>query len=320
MIPKVKHAAAIVITTYRRCDDLIRCINSCLAQDMVCEILVFDDASDDDTAERIRKAFPTVRLFASSERKGLIVNRNRGFTEASAPIVISIDDDAYFSRPDIVSGAVRILGHDPQIGAVAMPYIEPLPRRSHSSQTDPFQGKPGQDLRAYVGCAHAVRRQVALQLGGYREFFVHQHEERDLCLRMRAAGWRIVYGDTAPIVHMANPDREQNRVIYYGGRNQILFETLNAPFPEVVWRVWLASLGIIRYRFAWRTLPVKMRAIGAGLVESARYWNLRRPVTRKLYSEYRTLKSHGSETWDGPMPPPCHERTFKQSPAVPPTR
>jgi len=308
---------AIVITTYRRCDDVITCINSCLAQDLACEILVFDDASDDGTAERIRKAFPGVRLFASSERKGLIVNRNRGFREASAPIVISIDDDAYFSRPDIVSGVTRTLKSDPRIGAVAIPYIEPLSRQSHSSRTGPFYGRAGQDLRTYVGCAHAVRRQVALQLGGYREFFVHQHEERDLCLRMRAAGWRIVYGDTGPIVHMASPNRERDRMMYYGGRNQILFETLNAPFPDLVWRVGAASLGFLRYRFAWTTLALKMRAIGAGLVQSARHWRLRRPVTHKLYREYRKLQSHGAIAWDGPIPPPCHETAPQQRSTVP---
>ncbi len=302
---------AIVISTHRRCDELIRCVNSCLAQNTECEILIFDDASDDRTAERIRKKFPRLRLFVSSKRRGPTANRNRGFKEAAAPIVISIDDDAYFSQPDIVSRAADILKRDPTIGAVAIPYIEPLCRRSLSSLAKPFKGKPGQELRAFVGCAHAVRRDVALQLGGYREFFFYQHEERDLCLRMRDAGWRIVYGDTGPVVHMASPIRDRDWMMYHSVRNQVLFEGLNAPFPDVLWRVGITSLGILKYRFAWATLPLKVRTIGAGLIESVRRWRVRSPVSRKLYREYRRLQSHGSEAWDGPIPPPCHETAVK---------
>lgn len=302
-----EYEASIVISTFNRASDLVRCIRSCLAQDIDCEILVYDDASDDLTAKTIRELFPQVRLFISPARVGYIVARNRGFKDASAPVVVSIDDDAYFSRPNIVRQAVAIFRRDPSVGAVAIPFIEPLHRRSLSSLETPFSGEAGQELKAYVGCAHAIRRHVALQLGGYREFFVHQREEQDLCLRMRAAGWRIVYGDTGPIVHMVSPDREQHRAMYYGARNQILCETLNVPFPDGLWRVGLISLGMIKYRFSWNTLLLKLRGIGSGLVESARRWNLRAPVTHKVYHKHRRLQAHGPELWEEPVPPPCHE-------------
>jgi glycosyltransferase involved in cell wall biosynthesis len=302
-----EYEASIVISTFNRAHDLVRCIKSCLAQDTESEIIVYDDASDDGTAEAVRRLFPEVRLFVSRERRGQAANRNCGLKDASSPFVVSIDDDAYFSRRDIVHQVVAMLNSDRTIGAVAIPYIEPLERRSLSSLKSPFNGKSGQDLRSYVGCAHALRRDVALRLGGYRDFFGGWHEERDFCVRLRSAGWRIVYGDTGPVVHMVSTNRDQDRITYYGGRNQVLCETLNVPFPDVLWRVGLTSLGMIRYRFSWSTLPLKMRAIGAGLVESARHWNLRAPVTHKLYHEHRRLLSHGPEPWEEPVPPPCYE-------------
>src|ERR1039458_379658 len=262
---------SIVVTTRNRCDEALRAVASCYAQNYgAIEILVFDDASEDDTVAAVTRAFPKVRMFANQERAGYVYNRNRGFAEANGNYVFSIDDDAYFSHSGIVSAIVAIFETDPTAGAVAIPYIEPLNRRSLSSLRKPFRAKPGEELRNFIGCAHAVRRDVALQLGGYRDFFVHQGEERDFCLRLRAAGWRLVYGSSGYIVHMVSPKRDSERIAYYGARNQILFETLNVPFPEVLFRIVWVSQGMIRYRFAWSKLPTVVSGILAGLADTIR--------------------------------------------------
>ena len=229
------------------------------------------------------------------------------FNEALGDYVFSLDDDAYFSSSDTVTTTIKWFESDDRIGAVAIPYIEPLNRRSLSSIVEPFSEPAGRDLRSYVGCAHAVRRSVALELGGYPEFFVHQREERELCLRMRAAGWRVVYGDGGPIVHMVSPNREHDRITFYGGRNQILYETLNAPFPDVLLRVIRTSVGLVRYRFSWGDLPLRIRAILSGLRDTSRFWRYRRPVQRDFYLEHRSLPAHGAMHWENEIPPPCNE-------------
>jgi GT2 family glycosyltransferase len=244
-------------------------------------------------------------VIALSERSGYIVARNRGFREAKGRYVFSLDDDAYFSTPDTVSRVTGLFEGDATIGAVAIPYIEPLARRSSSSLARPARIEPGSEVRSYVGCAHAVRREAALALSGYRELFVHQGEERDLCLRMRAAGWRVVAGDCGLIVHMVSPKREAGRISHYGIRNQILFETLNAPLARLPLRLVSTVAGAVRYRFSWPTLPAKLRAIGAGIAWSARRISERKPVPDAVYCANRSLPYHGPEDWDGDLPPPC---------------
>jgi glycosyltransferase involved in cell wall biosynthesis len=301
--------ATVLITTRNRRESAICALGSCFAQDYPnLEVIVIDDASDDDTVAEVRAVFPMARVIANGKRRGLVVNRNVGFSEARGTYIFSIDDDAYFSQADIISSIVNIFEQGPRIGAIAIPYIEPLNRRSKSNLADPFHGTPGAELRSYVGCAHAVRRDIALAIGGYRDFYVHQGEERDFCLRLRAAGWRIVYGSSGYIVHTVDPKREPDRIAYYGGRNQILFETLNIPLPDLLWRIPIVCWGMIKYRFSWTLLPLKLKAIGSGIVETIRHWKLRSPVDRGSYRSYLKLASHGAEDWSGPIPPSCQER------------
>jgi GT2 family glycosyltransferase len=304
--------ASVVITTRNRRDDTLRAVASCLSQQgCKLEILVFDDASEDGTVEAVRLATPSVRVFANQARTGYIQNRNRGFREAAGPIVFSIDDDAYFADPNIVMCILRYFHQDDSIGAVAIPYIEPLNVRSRSYQKTPFHSLTGDELRSYIGCSHAIRRDVALGLGGYREYFVHQGEERDLCLRMSSAGWRVVYGGSGLIVHMVSPKRQTDRVIYYGARNRLLFDLLNLPLPHLLVRLLWDPVAIIRYRFALSTLPVKLRGIAAGFLEGAKRWRERQAVSRATYRLFMQLPGHGPETWDQAIPPPCGQLTKK---------
>jgi hypothetical protein len=95
-----------------------------------------------------------------------------------------LDDDAVFSSPFVVEQTLLDFSH-PRIGAVAIPYIEP-----HKANKEMQRAPTREDVwitASYIGTAHAVRRDVFLALGGYREHLVHQGEEGDFCLRMLAA-------------------------------------------------------------------------------------------------------------------------------------
>lgn len=305
MAKQAQPRASIVIATRNRRDDTLVAIASALGQDVPVEILVYDDASTDGTAAALPAADSRVRVFRNTERSGYIVNRNRGFRDAAAPIVFSLDDDAYFSHPSIVSNALRVFERDPSIAAVAIPYIEPLNRRSLSSLRSGPPPAPGSQLRSYVGCAHAIRTQAALSVGGYREFFVHQREEPDLCLRLLNNGWRVVYGDGAPIVHMVSPKRDAQRVSFHAARNQVLTDVLNVPLPHLLSRLVRTPLSVLAYRFSISEVPGRLAALSAGWVEAIARIDQRAPVRAASYKAFRGLPSHGALPWQGAIPPPC---------------
>lgn len=297
--------ASIVITSFNRKNDVLRAVASCYAQVGVdLEVLVFDDASTDQTVEALREQWPQCRVFASEVQTGYIVNRNRGFAEARGEIVFSLDDDAYFSRVDIAAKICECFA-DKDIGAVAIPYIEPLNRRSESSLKHAFRESAGADLRSYVGCAHAVRRRMALELGGYREFFIHQKEEGDFCLRLWNRGWRVIYGSSAPVVHLVKRKAADKKVLFFAGRNLILTEILNAPMPEALFRAAFSSLNFLRYRPSLGAPATRVKALFAGVVDAVRFWRFRNAVDRTVFKKVTRLKGHGPETFDGEVPPPC---------------
>jgi GT2 family glycosyltransferase len=298
--------ASVVITTLDRLEDTLRAVASCYAQDYgAIEVLVFDDASDVAIGKAVQSKFPQARCFINTERLGYIVNRNRGFHEARGRYVFSLDDDAYFSEREIVRKTVSMFEADPKLGAVAIPYIEPLDRRSLSSLNAPCLCLPGQEVRSFIGCAHALRRDAVLALGGYREYFYYLREEQDLSLRLQRAGWKIEYGIASYVVHMRSPQRDNNLSFFYGIRNQMLYTFLNLPLAVMIPRLLWEPVQMLRYRFSFSSLPVRLRGIMAGFIEMLWHLRERSPITLAAYRRIRSLPTHGAEAWDSSPPPPC---------------
>ncbi len=284
-------SATVVIVTRNRRADALRAVRSALDQSYEpLEVLVYDDASTDGTAAALTQAFPTVRVERVEQRVGYIALRNRGFREARGEIVFSIDDDAYFASGDIVSKVVQRFQEFPRAAALALRYREP----GRPERLGFLRGIGDGDLvRNYIGCAHAIRRQVALEAGGYRDWLIHQGEERDLCLRLMERGYEVRYVESPPIVHVPSASRDHTELAYLGLRNTFLFDVVNVPFPDVVWRLPVDVLQLVRYRATWRTLPRRLWHVVRGLAACASYCPRREPVSRATYGRFRNLTVHG---------------------------
>lgn len=287
--------ATIVITTRNRKEDLRNAIRSALMQDVPIEVLVIDDASSDGTSEMVKSEFPQVRLDRTEENLGLIAQRTRAAGLAAAPIIVTIDDDALFITPATVR---QTLGDfcDERIGVVAIPYID--------VNTSPAVRQKSPDQRVWIssdyrGTAHALRRDLFLQLGGYRAILYRQGEESDYAIRVLASGHYVRLGTADPIHHLESPRRSKPLIAYYHGRNDALFAWQNAPLPYLLFflpqtsaAAWRASM---RAGNGWACL----RGIAAALLMGLRGKVMRRPVERRSYLAYRRLCRNG------PTPQEC---------------
>lgn len=293
----------IVITTRNRQEELRVALKSCLAQDYPnLEVRVFDDASDDGTASMVREEFPKVILHREEERKGLIALRSCGYRETKASWVVSIDDDAYFTDQTTISTLVHCINKS-DAAALALPFLEPFPigRTVHS-----MSAKPEQQLRSFVGTAHACRVASFHEVGGYLDFLVHQGEERDLCIRMVSAGLRIILADTPPLVHAVSPKRDIGRMHRWGTRNLVLFDFFYTPatllIPVIMRHAWKAMV----YRFSIKRAATTFCWLVSAIPDMWRFRKYRKPIAVSTYRSYMNLPSHGPDFLDPQdLPGPC---------------
>lgn len=278
--------ASVVITTKDRKDDLRVCLQSVAAQAGIAEILVIDDGSTDGTPAMVNAEFPRVRVVRHDTSKGYITRRNEAARLATGSVIVSLDDDAVFTSATTVRQTLEEFDAE-NIGAVAIPYINVnCDSRVHQLAPD---REAAYLTGMFIGTAYAVRRDVFLGLGGYREALFHQGEEADFCIRMLATGFVVRLGSADPIHHFESPKRDFRRMDYYGPRNAVLFVWQNVPFPFV-----LIHLPATVARVLTMTLrPARLVTRTAGVIEGLRQFiHLeRRPVSAGTYRLMRRLRT-----------------------------
>jgi glycosyltransferase involved in cell wall biosynthesis len=280
---------AVVISTKNRKDDLRLALRSAVAQRPPVEILVIDDGSSDGTTEMVRSEFPGVHVERSEESRGYVVQRNRGARSVRAPIVVSIDDDAEFSSSTVVAQAVRCFD-DPQVGAVGIPFINV---RSGSEVLQRAPDDRSWVLSSFTGTAYAIRRDLFVSLGGFREKFVHQGEEEDFCIRLLGSGHVVRAGMGEPVLHKESPKRSFQRMDYYGRRNLLLFAWCNVPWPFLAIHVPATIWNALRHIPRTGRYRSSLRGLLAGAVAPVVIWDERKPVTASVYRTFRWLKKSG---------------------------
>ena len=107
---------SVVICTRNRPESLERCIWALQeGTDKDFELVIVDNAPDDDRTERIVGKFPSV-CYVKEERKGLDIARNTGARMASQPIIAYTDDDVIVGKDWV--GQIKAAFTDPLTMAV----------------------------------------------------------------------------------------------------------------------------------------------------------------------------------------------------------
>ncbi len=283
--------AAVVITSRNRGQELRRAVASAIQQTAKPEILVVDDGSTDRVTEAVAREFPQVEFARSEASQGYIVQRNRGAALVSAPVVVSIDDDAVFSSPTVIEQTLREFDH-PRVGAVAIPFV------NINSSPDVHQRAPRADgiyaTYAFIGTAHALRRDLFLALGGYRKLLVHQSEEEDYCVRLLNAGYITRCGTADPVHHFESPRRSWKRMDYYGARNKVMYAWNNVPFPFFPMHLAVSTFMTSIYARHPARCLTRLRGVLAAYTLCCTFQGDRRPVQPAVYRLSRELKRRGA--------------------------
>jgi N-acetylglucosaminyl-diphospho-decaprenol L-rhamnosyltransferase len=241
----------VVVVSYETRETLLECLAALVAEPTA-SVVVIDNASRDGTAAAVRERFPSVRLVANAENVGFARACNQGARESRAPYLLFLNPDATLA-PGSLGALAAILEARPRVGVVGP--------RTRSANGD-IQVSTGPDLslvseirqrRLVRGVArrdaailveaeglHAVEREVDWVSGaclmirreafdavsGFDERFFLYEEDADLCRRVRAAGWKVLFSPGAEARHalgrsMArSPERarleyQRSHLLYY---------------------------------------------------------------------------------------------------------
>ncbi len=212
-------SVAVVIVTHNSAGEIEACLRSLEGTG---EVVVVDNASQDDTCRRVQAAAPRLRLIRNSRNLGFAAAVNQGIRATANPLVLLLNPDAVLRgslepmvqeclSPEVGAVAGQLVDSlgQPQIGfnvrSLPTPFFlaaelllvnrlwpsNPLNRRYRRLDLDPSRR---QDVEQPAGAFLMVRRDVLDQIGPLDEgFYPLWFEDVDLCLRIRRAGYVIRY-------------------------------------------------------------------------------------------------------------------------------
>jgi GT2 family glycosyltransferase len=232
---------SVTIAHWNRADLLQECLRSVFATPSTVqyEVIVVDNASSDDSVALVREYFPQVHLIVNSDNVGFGRAHNQAMAVARGRYVLILNNDATV-LPDTIPTLVGFMDRQPQAGACGCPdhgsavpsvltggafrrfpslgqtFLENLwavfrpAQRWDNSQIvrlvkRQIVGGPAaaseQEVAWVIGALLLLRRAAVEEIGTFDEQFFLFAEEKDLCRRMWAAGWKILFTTSTSYCH-----------------------------------------------------------------------------------------------------------------------
>lgn len=224
---------SVVVVSWNTRDLTLACLRSILAGvpagSPSVEVVLVDNASNDDTVDAVTSSLAHVRVIRLEENAGFARAANRGIAETSGRFVLLVNSDADLSR-DSVSNLSAILEARPDAGAVGAALVGPdgelqfscgrflnpvnqcaeslglakLVQVSWLRRTYSSSELCGEAVAVdwCVGACLMIRRSALDDVGVFDERFFMYSEDEDLCLRLHRSGWTVLYAPKVTVAHL----------------------------------------------------------------------------------------------------------------------
>jgi GT2 family glycosyltransferase len=271
--------ASVVILTRNRPKQLQKCYIHLLHQTIKSfETIVVDNSTTDET-ERLSPRLEGIRYTRCSTELGAQPRlRNIGIEMSKGEIVAFLDDDG-FAEPQWLESLAECY-QDPKVGAAGGRIIQGdlAPLNVKVGRLRMIGGVEGNwnfvgpnvlSVDHLQGTNMSFRRSVLQQIGGWDETYCGgyaTYEEPDVCIRVRKAGYKILFNPKAAVVHgeeeregsFGRSVNESPMLAYYTGRNGTYMYLKNfglRPLPFLAAFVFNPAIEILRCLFGSATKP-----------------------------------------------------------------
>lgn len=248
------------IINYNGGSELVACVKSLLAQSVPVRVLVFDNASSDNSIQLLRDSGLVCKIVESSENLGYAGACNGLLENMDSEIQVLCNMDLEFD-PAWAENLIRCFERHPEAGSVASLVME------KSGVVNAVGVLFGSDLFAkneasglniseadvrekeVFGCYGAVmsfRKSAAEAAGKMDASFFLFFEETEWYFRHNLAGYKTVFCPEAKVYHERSMTtvRYSPRKLFYSERNRLRTAVRLLPFADVLK---LPVRGFVRY-------------------------------------------------------------------------
>lgn len=249
----MKPELSIVIVSFNTQELLKECLEHLYAilKGISFEVIVVDNASRDGSFEMVQREFPSVRSVQTPYNIGFGPANNIGFKMVFADYILLLNSDA-FPAQGVIQEALKRMQLDSTIGYGGCRLTNPDGTLQPSGRLFPsllnifleqsglaekyerskFFGRYNRtwadpQLIAEVdwipGAFALIPKKALDEVGGFDERFFLYFEEVDLCRRLKAAGWKVVYWGDLTAVHLGGKSSGNSRTELWRLRTTYLY-------------------------------------------------------------------------------------------------
>jgi GT2 family glycosyltransferase len=260
-------ALDVIIVNYNTRDDLLRCLESLVADRprRRRHVVVVDNGSTDGSVDAVRGRFSSVQVIEMQRNAGFAAANNVGIRATGAPLVLLLNSDTVVP-PGAIDGLCDRLEQSgataagpllvdatgrPEIswGRMLTPWTEYLQSRRVRAAASPLpQARRWvgaltdreRDVDWVSGACLLVRRDAAERAGLLDERYFMYEEDVDFCAALRADGGRVLFTPAVSVTHLRGRSVSSApgpRPSHYD-RSHLLFYAKHAPVWVPVLTLW----------------------------------------------------------------------------------
>lgn len=230
---------SVIIVNWNTKDYLNNCIRSIKenTKKISCEIIVIDNFSSDGSPQTVEANFPDVILIKNQENYGFGHANNQGYALAKGKYILFLNSDMIVQK-NCLEKMFEFMEKNPAIGASSCKLTHPDGSLQHSCREFPsfkiiflmligvrflfpkmkmfrdylmlnWDHSDIREIDQIMGSFMFIRSAVIKEVGRFDERFWMYFEEVDLCLRIKAAGWKIVHYPYVSSIHFLSKSSDQ---------------------------------------------------------------------------------------------------------------
>ncbi len=229
---------SVIVINWNTRDLLERCLAAVRAHagPLSIELIVVDNASDDDSVAMVRECFPEARLIVNTDNVGFARANNQAAAVARGRYLLLLNSDAFLT-PRALEALVTVADAQPRAGLVGAQLRNadgsfqashtPFPTlwrefliltglgrvlfgRQFPSH-GPEEARGPQRVDYVEGACLLIRPEAYAAVGGLDEGYFMYAEEVDLCLSLRRRGWEVWYQPAARVTHLGGASSHARR-------------------------------------------------------------------------------------------------------------